>query len=514
MCGMKKLGILIFAVVTLMAQDRKPLVAVGGIMHESNSFHSVPTRLEDFNRRPATGDLLKLWADNNDEVAGFIEGAGKYGLALHPTMVRSATPSGPVTDAAFEVLTEELIALLKKAPKLDGLLLALHGAMVTPKYPHADAEVTRRVREALGRDFPIVVTHDFHANISPEIVEYSTALLTYKEVPHIDQKERGLKAAWIMSRILLGGVKPAQAIVKPGMLYNIRYQNTNVEPLLPIVTESKKLEQQAGILAASVSGGYQYADVPAMGATVVVVTEGDADRAKREAQRLSDMLWATRDRLKLQLPDAGAAVRQAMGSDVHPVTLVEMGDNIGGGSAGDSTFMLSELVKQRAKGWVVAMYDPAAVQAAVKLGVGGAFDMPVGGKVDKAHGAPVQVRGTVKLIYDGKFMDPAVRHGGQRYYDQGLSAVIEAEGSERDLSNYVLLTSKRMVPFSLHQLYSAGIQPERQRILVVKAAVAFRAAYEPLNGRIIEVDTPGATAVNPARFEWKRVPEGLFGLRD
>lgn len=507
-----KIAVFLFLMaVTAMAQ--RPRVAIGGILHESNSFHSVPTKLEDFNRRPAGGDLLALWADNNDEVAGYIEGAKKYGLDLIPTMVRSATPSGPVADEAYEALTSELLGLLKKAPKFDGLLLALHGAMVTPKHPHADAETVRRVRELLGPEFPIVVTHDFHANISPEIVQYSTALLTYKEVPHIDQRERGVKAAWIMGRILNDKARPAQAIVKPGMLYNIRYHNTNREPLLPIVTETKNLEKMPGIMAASVSAGYQYADVPAMGASAVVVTEGDAGRARQEAQRLSDMLWATRDRLKLDLPDAAAAVKQAMASTVHPVTLVEMGDNIGGGSAGDSTFILAELVKQKASGWVAAMYDPAAVEAASKLGIGGGFAMAVGGKVDKVHGEPVRVRGQVKLIYDGKFMDTAVRHGGQRYYDQGVSAVIEVEGSTRELASYVLLTSKRMVPFSLHQLYSAGIHPERQKILVVKAAVAFRAAYEPLNGRIIEVDTPGATAVNPSRFEWKKVPKDLFGLR-
>jgi microcystin degradation protein MlrC len=512
---MKAFGVLFLMTMLAAAQSSRPLIAIGGIMHESNSFHSVKTRLEDFNRRqtaPGT-DLIARWADNNDEVAGFIEGARKHGLDLYPTTVRSATPAGPVTDAALDALTAELIASLKKAPKLDGLLLALHGAMVTESHPHGDAEIVRRVRAAVGDKLPIVVTHDFHANVSEEIVRMTTALITYKENPHVDQKARGMQAAGIMAGIVSGKVRPTQAIVKPGMLYNIRYQNTNREPLKPIVDESKKLEQQPGVLAASVSGGYQYADVPAMGASVIVVTDNDAARAQREARRLADMLWATRDRLKLDLPDAATAVKVAMASDRHPVTLVEMGDNIGGGSAGDATFLLAELVKQKAQGWVVAMYDPAAVQVAAKAGVGAAFDQPVGGKTDKVHGEPVRIRGVVKLVYDGKFMETEIRHGGQKYYDQGLSVVVEVEGSTRDLANYVLLTSKRMVPFSLHQLYSAGILPERQRILVAKAAVAFRAAYEPLKGPIIEVDTPGATAVNPARFVFEKTSKTLFGLK-
>lgn len=511
---MKTALCLLLATTGLFAQSRK-LVGIAAIQHESNSFHSVKTRLEDFNRRavPSGRNAIDVWADNNDEVAGYIEGARKHGFDVHPLSARSATPGGPVTREAFEALTNELTGLLRRSPRLDGLLLALHGAMVTDEHPHADAEIVRRVRAVVGDALPIVVTHDFHANVSPEIVKLSSVLLTYKEVPHIDQKERGRKAAEIMAKILLEGAKPTQAIVKPGMLYNIRYHNTNREPLLPIVDETKKLEKQPGILAASVSAGYQYADVPAMGASAIVVTINDPARAQREAKRLSDMLWATRDRLKLDLPDAATAVRRAMEASPRPVTLVEMGDNIGGGSAGDSTIILTELLKQKARGWAFALYDPAAVQQAVKLGVGGAFDALVGGKTDKLHGDPVRLRGRVKVIHDGKFWDSAIRHGGQKYYDQGLTAVIEEEGSERDLGNFLILTSKRMVPFSLHQLYSVGVHPERQHILVAKAAVAFRAAYEPLNGTIIEVDTPGSTAVNPQRFQWKRVSQTLFGLK-
>lgn len=497
------------------AWAQRPVIAVGGILHESNSFHSVKTRLDDF-RRPSAATpqaTLDQWADNLDEIAGYIQGGRKAGFDLYPTIAARATPAGPVTDAALDALTGELIAKLKAAPKLDGILLALHGAMVTESFPHGDAEIVRRVRAALGDKIPLVVTHDFHANVSPEIVAQTTVLLTYKTCPHIDQKERGLQAAGIMARIVTGEVKPVQALVKPGMLYNIRYQYTSVPPLRPIYDEELRLEKEPGVLAVSVSGGYQYADVPAMGASVIVATDGDRTQAQTIAKKLSGMLWATRDQLKLNVPEPAEAVRRAMSSTKAPVVLVEMGDNIGGGSAGDATFMLSELVRQKARGWVVALADRAAVAEAVKAGIGGRFSSPAGGRTDKIHGDPVNITGRVKTIYDGQFRETEIRHGGQMYYNQGLSAVIEVDGSTRDLASYVLLTTERQVPFSLHQLISAGILPQRQKILVVKAAVAFRAAYEPIAGEIIEVDTPGATAINPRRFTWKRVPHDLFGLR-
>jgi microcystin degradation protein MlrC len=278
------------------------------------------------------------------------------------------------------------------------------------------------------------------------------------------------------------------------------------------VEETRRLERDPRFLAVSVSGGYQYADVPAVGPGVVVVTDNDPALAQREAQRLADMLWATRDKLVLNLPEAAAAVEQAMASDRAPVVLVEMGDNIGGGSAGDSTFILAELLRRRAQGWVEVMADPQAVEAAVHAGIGGAFDTMVGGKTDRMHGDPVRVRGRVKSLHDGKYMETEVRHGGQRYLDQGLTAVVEVEGGTRDLANLLMLTTRRQTPFSLHQLLGCGVYPQRQKILVVKAAIAYRAAYEPIAGRIIEVDTGGVTAVNPRRFEWKRARRPLFGL--
>jgi microcystin degradation protein MlrC len=455
--------------------------------------------------------VIKQFGASAHEVAGYLEGAKRFGFEAVPLLMASATPGGPVSAEALDSLTRELIAMLKDAA-CDGVLLALHGAMVSEKHPHADAEIVRRVREAAGASFPIVVTHDFHANISPEIVERSTALVGYKTNPHVDQHDRGLKAASIILRIVKGEVKPAQAIAKPPMLYNIRFQNTNLEPLRPIVEESRRLEQNPRILAASVAGGYQYADTPAMGVSAVVVTDGDPALARREAERLGEMLWATRGRLKLNLPGPAEAVRQAAASDRFPVVLVEMGDNIGGGSAGDSTSLLAELVSQKASGWVVVITDPEAVKLAAKSGVGGAFDHAVGGKTDRLHGDPVRIRGRVRSLHDGKYIETAVRHGGARYHDQGLSAVIEADGSTPDLANLLLLTSAREAPMSLHQLISCGIYPERQKILVVKAAIAFRAAYEPVAARIIEVDTPGATAVNPARFVYRSARRPLFGL--
>jgi len=493
----------------------QPRVAVAALMHESNSFNPARTALADFKTElPAPGtDLIATWAKNMNEVAGFIA-ESQRDFTLVPILYANATPKGAVERQAFETLTQHLVGGLKNAGRLDGIYLALHGALYTEDFPQGDLEIVRRVRAAVGARIPLVVTHDFHANISPEMSQYCDALVVYKMNPHLDTKERGAQAATILRRTLRHEVKPVTVVVKPPMIYNIVFQHTESEPLQPIKQASIDLEKSnPKVLAASVSGGYQYNDCEWMGPSVTVVTDNDPELARREAQRLADQMWATRDRIRLNLPDAAQAVREAMAATKFPVALFDIGDNIGGGSAGDSTFLLEELVKQKAQGWVVVMADKAAVEAAKKAGLGGAFDRPVGGQTDEAHGKPVPIRGRVKSLHLGQYIETAVRHGGRRYWDLGHAAVIQVEGSTAELENLLLVTTLRSSPDSLNQLISCGIYPERQRILVAKGTVAPRAAYEPVAARIQMVDTPGATSVNPARYTFKRLRPGLFGVK-
>ena len=309
------------------------VVAIGGIMHESNTFSDTPTDFEAFHT--SVGDeIIDAWADTHHEMGGFIQGAAQNGYTLYPTLMAAATPAGRVTDAAFDRLTEMLIQRLKTAPKSEGLLLALHGAMVVESYPDGDGELLRRLRAVFPAEFPIVVTLDHHANVSAQMVNLSTALVIYKTNPHIDQGHRGLQAAALMHRILSEGITPTQSLSKPPMLLNILYQNTSAEPMSSILNAAAELESRDDVLVANVAAGYPYADVYEAGPAFVIVTDNTRQLAHKEAERLSEMLWNVRGQLTLDLPNAAEAVRQAINAEKHPVILVEMGDNIGGGSPG------------------------------------------------------------------------------------------------------------------------------------------------------------------------------------
>lgn len=478
-------------------------IGIASLSHESNTFASFPTTYSDF-RFVRGQEIIEQYRPTFHEVGGFIAGAEAYGYEMVPLMGAVATPAGAVEADAYEALTDELLGLISDAMPLDGLLLGLHGAFVAEGFPQGDGETTRRVREHVGPDLPVIVTHDYHGNVPPQLVKDATALIIYKTCPHVDQRERGLQAAELITRAVRGEVRPVSSIAKPELVYNIAFHNTNMRPMKPVMDAAIELERQPGILATSVAAGYQYADVPWMGPCIVVVADGDQDLADREAQRLADMMWSLRDELLPNIPNPARAVQMAIASEEKPVSMMEMGDNIGGGSAGDSTFVLEELLRQGAGGWVMALYDPEAVKACAAAGIGAQLTLPVGGKVDDEHGPTLTVEGTVRTLHDGKFIETEVRHGGGRNWDQGLTAVLATSGG------LLVLDSRRTPPMSFNQLRSVGIMPEQQQIFVAKGSVAPRAAYEPVSARIIEVDSGGATSISRPPEDFQLARKGLY----
>ncbi len=484
-------------------------VAVAGFLHESNTFNPLRTDRAAFVAQGLTFGpaLLDEWRDAHHEVGGFLEAAAAEGFEPVPILMAWATPSGPVTDGVFEEITRALIDGVRRA-RPDGLLLALHGAMVAETHADADGDVLSRLRHALGARFPIVVTLDLHGNLSPRLIDNCTAAVAYRTNPHVDQRECGRRAARLLVRTLRGELRPCVTLAKPPLLVNIMAQDTSQEPLQSFMDEARALEERPGILVASLLPGFAYADVPQMGPSVVVVADGDPALAQREADHLGARLWEARARFDRCLPDAATAVTQALAARRLPVVLVDTGDNVGGGSAADGTVLLAEMLRQGATDGVVCLYAPEQVRRCAAAGVGAEVTLTVGGQVDRRHGDPLTLTGRVRLLHDGSYVEPAVRHGGKRVNHMGPTALVEGPGR-----NLLVLTTLRHPPFSLGQLTCLGIRPERQRLLVVKAAIAYKAAYARVAGTVIEVDTPGLTAINPERFEYRHIRRPLYPLR-
>jgi microcystin degradation protein MlrC len=479
-------------------------VLIGGIMHESNTFSSQKTTRRQFEEGSLTegAGLVGVWRDAHHEVGGFLEGAEKFGFEAIPATMAWATPGGPVDDEVIDEVVDRLIDDYKRE-RPDGVLLALHGAMVTPTHADADGDVLRRIRAAIGPDVPLAATLDFHGNVSDMAVAQANALIAYQTYPHVDQREIGVAAARLMERMLRGEISPKMKLMKPRLVINLLGQETAREPMASLVAKARRAELRSRMLAVSVMAGFPYADVPHMGPAILAIADDDPKQAFQYAYVLARDMWDRRSEFNPACLGAAEAVARGAAGERRPVILVDLGDNIGGGSAGDGTVLLAELMRQQVSDALVVIFDPSAVAVAHSAGVGGAFESPVGGKTDEHHGGPVLLRGIVRSLHDGSWVEEEARHGGRRENGQGATAVVEMQGG-----TFVVLNSLRTPPFSLGQITSLGIDPSRRSMIVVKAAVAYKAAYQPIAGEVIEVDTPGLTTIDLRRFRYRnrRIP--------
>ena len=484
-------------------------IGVMGFIHESNTFSVTPTTYEHFEQISLTRgkELIERWTGGNHELSGFLEGAESNGLEPVPLMAAFAMPSGAVVRETFEAIAEQTIDALKAAMPVDGLYLGLHGATVSEEFPDADGEMARRLREVVGPDVPVVMTLDLHANVSPGMVANADATTIYRSNPHLDQKARGLEAASLLGRTLRGEIRPVQALECPPLIISIAKQYTDEDPAKGLYEDVESVLKWPGILSASVAMGFYYADVEEMGATFLAVADHDRDLARKAARWMAQRAWDRREEFQAELPSAAEAVAMAMEAAEAPVVLLDIGDNVGGGSPGDSTLILAEIVAQKASNAMVVLFDAESVARCVEAGVRNPVKLQVGGKTDGRHGSPVSVQGRVRMISDGIFQEPEVRHGGWGSFDQGVTAVVETPEQHT-----LILTSVKMAPVSLEQVKSQGVKPESKKILVAKGVIAPRAAYNPVAARTILVDTPGATCVNPAGFTFHHRRRPIYPL--
>jgi microcystin degradation protein MlrC len=481
-------------------------VGLVSFAHESNSFNSNPTTRQMFKEGGVLfgKDIIHEWSQSKHEIAGMIEQLDAGGTQIVPLVSAGATPAGPVVQEVYEEILTEILTRLG-GESLDGLLLALHGAMVAQHIRDADGNTVEKIRGVVGPDLPIVMTLDLHANVSPRMISGVTATTIYRTNPHIDQRDRGREAARILQEIMEGHIRPVQALEKPPVLITILAQRTQAEPLASLYRDLESLIKRPRIISASIAPGFAYADVEEMGPAFLVVADGDEELARREARALALRAWGRREEWNITGTPVPEAVREIKQTQQMPTTLLDVGDNVGGGSPGDSTVILDALQKAGIHNALVVLFDPKAVQACLSAGVGQNISLQVGGKTDNLHGRPVPISGRVRLLHDGYFEEYEVRHGGKLRNNQGLTAVVESPEGDT-----IVLTSLRMAPFSLEQVRSLGIKPELKRVLVAKGAVAPRAAYEQVSAQIIEVDTPGITAANSANFSYHYRPKPMF----
>ncbi len=500
-------------------------VGIIALLQESNTFLHEPTTLQRFEEDLLlVGEAVRRQLEpTHHEIGGFFAGLDEEGVEAVPLFAARALPFGVVTADTFDRLLALMFEQLDLADRLDGLLVAPHGATVSERYPDADGHWLSRLRQRVGPDLPIVGTLDPHANLSRQMVDSTNALIAYRTNPHVDQRQRGLDAADLLVRTLRGEVRPTQAASFPPLAISIECQLTSAPPCVPLYQRadamlarsqaeaSRPAGAHAGVrvLSNSILLGFPYADVPEMGSSFLVVTNNDQTGAQQLADELGQAAWSMRREFVGKLLSVADAVEQAR-TLPGPVCLLDMGDNVGGGSPGDGTLLAHALLERRLAESFVCLCDPEAVRQAEALGPGVRGRFLVGGKADDRHGPPLHVELIVQSLHEGRFEEPRPRHGGFRAFDQGRSAVLHSAPAARVPGLTILATSKRMVPFSLCQLTSCGLDPARFHVLVAKGVNAPVAAYSAVCQHFLRVNTPGVTTADLTTLPFHKRRRPMF----
>jgi microcystin degradation protein MlrC len=411
-----------------------------------------------------------------------------------------------VEDAAYRRMKALLLERMNAALPCEGVLLDLHGAMVTETDEDAEGDLIASVRDRVGARTPVVVTLDLHANVTARMAAGADAIIGFDEYPHVDMSERGEEAVRLMAAILNGQVRPALVHEPLPLITMPPGQCTRIEPMQSLLAKARAIETEPGILNVTLAMGFPFADIRDAGVSVLVTADGDPDVARRQARAMGQAIWEQREAFAAELTPVSEAIRLAGETTRGPVILADGSDNPGGGGPCDGTVILRELIAAGARDAVVAVIaDPEAVERAIAIGVGNDVTLDLGGKTDDRHGAPVRLTARVRLLSDGVFSVTGPMGTGMTAR-MGRTAVLVAGGVE------IVVTERRVQPYDVALLRSVGIEPERRRLIALKSAVHFRSTFEDIAGRILTADTPGIHRPEFASFTYQRLRRPIYPL--
>lgn len=450
---------------------------------EANTFSPLPTSLAAFKEKlyypPRTHPRQVLHQSNVFEVAR--RRATKDGYELVEGSCFAAQPGGTVAKAAYEAMRDEILGQLQAALPVDGVVLALHGAMVAQGYDDCEGDILARVRALVGAKVVIGVEYDPHCHATAARTKLSDIDVYYKEYPHIDFEARAEEVVTLVLATLRGKIKPVKSLYDCRLIASFP---TTIEPMRSFVDKISRLEGHDKVLSISIGHGFPYGDVPEMGARILVVTDNAKAHGDKLAAELGQELIAIASRASPPFLEPDAAIATALHTPGRgPVVIADTTDNAGGGAPSDNTTFLRKLIAARVRGAAVApIWDPMAVKVCFDAGVGARLPLRFGGKMSAASGAPIDA--TVEVL-------ACVENGCQTF--AGAPVPLGRVAAVRDVASGVcaVLISVRAQAMGTDLFSNHGIDPMQAPILVVKSNQHFHAAYAKIARAVLYADGDG-----------------------
>ncbi len=416
-------------------------IAVGGIHTECSTSSPVLMQPDDF--RVLRGEEL-LGA----EYFNFLDAED---IEHHPLLHARAVPGGPIARATYEGFKAQFLELLRDALPVDGLYLAMHGAMNVEGMDDAEGDWISAARAVVGPDIPVAASYDLHGNVTQKIIDQLDIFAGYRTAPHIDVRETMVRAWSMLVRALSTGEKPGVAWAPVPVLLPGERTSTEDEPAKGLYLKLPEHDKVAGIWDANLMVGYVWADEP-RGTACAVVTAIDKVAAETAATAIAQSYWDARSDFQFG-PVTGSLddmLDIAEKTETRPVILADSGDNPTGGGVGDRGDVLKALIARNFDGALVGgITDRPAVEACFAAGEGAEISVKIGGSLDPA--SPF-VETTAKVL---------------RLDDTGVPAERQAVVKIGGIT--VILAAKRRPYHNIADFARHGLDPQTARLLVVKS---------------------------------------------
>ena len=483
--------------------------------HETNTFSPVPTPLARFGNAPGPlyGEAaISAYRGTGTGLGAYLDLAERERAEIVLPIAAGASPSGPVEDAAYQHITETICEAAAKGG-FDGIMLDLHGAMVTESLEDGEGEFLKRLR-AINPTTPIAVSLDMHANLYDAMIANATVVTGYRTYPHVDTYETAKLAGEILLRAMRGEVKPIMAWRNEPMLPHVMRQGTDDHPNKELQHRCSTMGTE-GALAASLFTGFPHADITNAGLSAVVVTDGDSKLAEELRDELLGRAWVEREAFVYKIEPLQQSVARAKAMPPcqpgqGPIVLLDHYDNCASGGTMDTTIVLAEILQQGLEDVVAfAIYDPAAVQQAIAAGIGASVTLSIGGKIKMpaipVESPPLTVTGTVKTISNGRYRNRGPMGRGVQM-DMGPAVVLDTGAAE------IVLISRHVEPSDLNCLLSLGIDPLQKRYVMLKSRIHWRAGLGQMAKAVVECAGVGVCTSDYGQLKFNNVRRPIYPL--
>lgn len=414
-----------------------------------------------------------------------------------------------MTAEAFEAITAPLLTAAREG--WDGIVLLLHGAMVTEAHEDGEGEILARLRAVVGPDLPVAVTLDPHANVTAAMCERAQILISYTTYPHVDMRATGRRAAEILAQAMSGEVAPVTVRAHRPMLEEANGGRTDAGPMIERQAMARAFEARPEVLAVSINGAFPNADIAEVGPTVLVTGTGDTTALGAIAEELADDILERRREVLNRYLTVEEAARMAAEwrSGAGPLVIADYADNPGAGAYGDATALLGALLDAGLDGACFGpLVDPVAAAALQREDVGAEVTLTIGGRTaPEIGGGPVEVTGTLRWKGGGLVAGSGPMMRGLTR-DFGSTAVLHVRGMD------VLVVSLAHQMLDLEQFRAFGIDPAARSVIALKSMQHFRAAFSPIAGRIVVCDSGALCTQDFARMPYRNVRRPIFPLDD